>query len=117
MARISGVDIPREKRLEVALTYIYGVGRSTALKMCKDLGIDHNQRVRNLTEEDFRRAVAAIAPTVLFPYARATIANLVSLGGFPQMLLPPVNFDALYARSLAEAAAQQQTEAPPALDS
>ena len=35
MARISGVDIPREKRLEIALTYIFGVGRSTALKMCK----------------------------------------------------------------------------------
>ena len=74
--------------------------------------------VRNLNEEDYRRAVAAIAPTVLFPYARATIANLVSLGGFPQMLLPPVNFDALYARSLAEAAARQQDEAaPPALNS
>ena len=60
MARISGVDIPREKRLEVALTYIYGVGRSTALKMCKDLGIDHNQRVRNLTEEETNRIRAYV---------------------------------------------------------
>jgi len=52
MARISGVDIPREKRLEIALTYIFGIGRSTALKMCTELGLDHNTRVRNLTEDE-----------------------------------------------------------------
>lgn len=61
--------------------------------------------VRNLSEGDHRRAIASVAPTVLFPYARAVVSQLVSLGGFPQMLLPPVNFDALYARSLAEAEA------------
>lgn len=61
--------------------------------------------VRNLSEADHRRAIASVAPNVLFPYARAVVAQLVSLGGFPQMLLPPVNFDALYARSLAEAQA------------
>lgn len=60
MARISGVDIPREKRLEVALTYIYGIGRSTALKMCAELGLDHNQRVRNLTEEETNRIRAYV---------------------------------------------------------
>ena len=60
MARISGVDIPRDKRLEVALTYIYGIGRSTALKMCADLGLDHNQRVRNLTEEETNRIRAYV---------------------------------------------------------
>jgi len=60
MARISGVDIPREKRLEVALTYIYGIGRSTVLKMCADLGLDHNQRVRNLTEEETNRIRAYV---------------------------------------------------------
>ena len=48
-------------------------------------------------------AVAAVAPGVLFPYARAVVSQLVSQGGFPQMLLPPVNFDALFARSLADA--------------
>lgn len=55
MARISGVDIPREKRLEIALTYIFGVGRSTALKMCGELGLDRNTRVRDLTEEEVNR--------------------------------------------------------------
>ena len=60
MARISGVDIPREKRLEIALTYIFGVGRSTALKLCKELGLDHNTRVRNLTEEEINRIRAYV---------------------------------------------------------
>ena len=66
--------------------------------------------VRNLGEEDYRRAVASIGPNVLFPYARAQIANLVTQGGFPQLLLPPVNFELLYARSRAEAA-EAQTQA------
>ena len=60
MARISGVDIPREKRLEIALTYIFGVGRSTALKLCKEIGLDHNTRVRNLTEEEINRIRAYV---------------------------------------------------------
>ncbi len=55
MARIAGVDVPREKRLEVSLTYIYGVGRTTAGKICAALGIDPNTRVRNLTEEEVTR--------------------------------------------------------------
>jgi preprotein translocase subunit SecB len=70
--------------------------------------------VRNLSEDDYRRAVASIGPNVLFPYARAQIAQLVTQGGFPQLLLPPVNFELLYARSLAEAAqAQEQTATQP----
>jgi small subunit ribosomal protein S13 len=52
MARIAGVDIPREKRLEISLTYIFGVGRSTSQKICDELGLDRNTRVRNLTEEE-----------------------------------------------------------------
>jgi len=55
MARISGVDIPREKRLEVALTYIFGVGRTTAQKVCEATGIDLNTRVRDLTDEEVAR--------------------------------------------------------------
>lgn len=53
--------------------------------------------IRNLSEEDTKRAVGTYCPGVLFPYARAAISNLVTQGGFPQFLLPPVNFDALYA--------------------
>lgn len=52
MARISGVDIPREKRLEISLTYIFGIGKPTAQKICAELGLDPNTRVRNLTEDE-----------------------------------------------------------------
>jgi len=52
MARISGVDIPREKRLEISLTYIYGVGRSSALSVCKALELDPDTKVRDLTDEE-----------------------------------------------------------------
>jgi len=55
MARISGVDIPREKRLEISLTYIFGIGKPTAQRMCADLGIDPNTRVRDLTEEEVNK--------------------------------------------------------------
>ena len=55
MARISGVDIPREKRLEVSLTYIYGIGRSTAKQVCRATDIDENTRVRDLTDEEVAR--------------------------------------------------------------
>ena len=55
MARIVGVDIPREKRLEISLTYIFGIGRSTAQKMCEATGLDKNTRVRDLTEDEVNR--------------------------------------------------------------
>ncbi len=52
MARISGVDIPREKRLEISLTYIFGIGRTTSQKICDGLGLDRSTRVRDLTDEE-----------------------------------------------------------------
>jgi len=55
MARISGVDIPREKRLEIALTYVFGVGRPTAKRICEVTGLDANTRVRDLTEDELNR--------------------------------------------------------------
>jgi preprotein translocase subunit SecB len=53
--------------------------------------------MRNLAEPELKRAVSAVCPGVLFPYARSQVSQLVSQGGFPQFLLPPVNFEALYA--------------------
>ncbi len=50
MARIAGVDLPREKRVEVGLTYVFGVGRSTAKKICRETGVDPNTKVRDLAE-------------------------------------------------------------------
>ena len=55
MARISGVDIPREKRLEISLTYIYGVGRTVAQQVCDNTGMSRDTRVRDLTEEEVAR--------------------------------------------------------------
>ncbi len=55
MARIAGVDIPREKRLEISLTYIFGVGRTMASRICSDTQIDKDTRVRNLTDEEVAR--------------------------------------------------------------
>jgi small subunit ribosomal protein S13 len=55
MARIAGVDIPREKRLEISLTYIFGIGRTTAQKVTDETGISRDTRVRDLTEEEVAR--------------------------------------------------------------
>ena len=55
MARISGVDIPREKRLEISLTYVFGIGRTTSQKVCEAAGIDKDTRVRDLTDEEVAR--------------------------------------------------------------
>ena len=60
MARISGVDIPREKRLEISLTYIFGIGRTTAQQICESTSIDPNTRVRDLTDEEVSRIRAYI---------------------------------------------------------
>ena len=63
MARISGVDIPRDKRVVISLTYIFGIGKPTAQKILKDLGISEDRRVKDLTEEELtaiRREVAAL---------------------------------------------------------
>ncbi len=55
MARISGVDIPREKRLEISLTYIFGIGRTVAQQVCDNTGMSRDTRVRDLTEEEVAR--------------------------------------------------------------
>jgi small subunit ribosomal protein S13 len=55
MARIAGVDIPREKRLEISLTYVFGIGRTTAQQVCSATGIDASTRVRDLTDEEVTR--------------------------------------------------------------
>ena len=60
MARIAGVDIPREKRLVISLTYIYGIGPSVAKKICAAVDIDQSTRVRDLTEEEVSKIRAYI---------------------------------------------------------
>lgn len=55
MARIAGVDIPREKRVEIALTYIFGIGLPSSQKILEKTGVDPNARVKNLSEEDVQK--------------------------------------------------------------
>lgn len=60
MARISGVDIPREKRLEISLTYIFGIGKTRSKEICDGVGISRDTRVRDLTEEEVAQLRAFI---------------------------------------------------------
>ena len=55
MARIAGVNLPREKRLEVGLTYIYGIGPATARKICAELGLSPDEKVRDLTDPEITK--------------------------------------------------------------
>ncbi len=55
MARIAGVNLPREKRLEVGLTYIFGIGRSSAQQVCAELGLSLDTKVRDLTDEEITK--------------------------------------------------------------
>ncbi len=65
MARIAGVDLPRNKRTEIALTYIYGVGRTTASKICNKLGVPQERRVQDLTEDEVTKLREEIEKTGL----------------------------------------------------
>ncbi len=55
MARIAGVNLPREKSLEIGLTYIFGIGRSTALKVCGGTGLDPNEKIRDLSDPEITK--------------------------------------------------------------
>ena len=55
MARIAGVNLPNQKRLEIGLTYIYGIGRTTSLELCAELGLSPDTKVRDLTDEEITR--------------------------------------------------------------
>ena len=60
MARIAGVDLPREKRIEIALTYIYGIGRVTATKLVAQAGVNPDTRVRDITDDEVKKITEAI---------------------------------------------------------
>ncbi len=62
---------------------------------------------RNIPEQELRRILGVFCPTYLLPYARQTISDLLTKGGFPPFLVPPVNFDALFDQAMQQAAAQQ----------
>ena len=63
MARIAGVDLPRDKRVEIGLTYIYGIGRASSNRILADAGVDPDTRVRDLTDDEVKRIAAVIDET------------------------------------------------------
>ena len=63
MARIAGVDLPREKRIEIGLTYIYGIGRTSSNRILAEAGVDPNTRVRDLTDEEVKKISTVIEET------------------------------------------------------
>ena len=65
MARIAGVDLPRDKRIEIGLTYIYGIGRSSATKIIAQAGVNPDTRVRDLTDEEVKKLSDVIEETMM----------------------------------------------------
>ena len=63
MARISGVDLPREKRVEIGLTYIYGIGRASSNRILAEAGVNPDTRVKDLTDDEVKKLAAIIADT------------------------------------------------------
>ena len=63
MARIAGVDLPRDKRVEIGLTYIYGIGRTSADRILKEAGVNPDTRCRDLTDEEVKRISVVIDET------------------------------------------------------
>ena len=63
MARISGVDLPREKRVEIGLTYIYGIGRASSNRILAEAGVNPDTRVKDLTDDEVKKISAVIADT------------------------------------------------------
>ena len=60
MARIAGVNLPNQKRLEIGLTYIFGIGQPTAQKICAELGLDPNEKIKDLTDDEVTKLRAYI---------------------------------------------------------
>ena len=85
MARINGVDLPLEKRVEIGLTYIYGIGRTTASKVCEKAGVNPATRVRDLTEDEVTKLRDAIDESYtvegdLRREVKQNIARLMEIG-------------------------------------
>ena len=90
MARIAGIDLPREKRVEIALTYIYGIGRTSANKILAETGINPDTRVKDLTEEDEIKLSKVIADSYtvegdLRREVAMDIKRLVEIGSYRGM--------------------------------
>ena len=77
MARIKGIDIPNEKRVEIALTYIYGIGRSLSNTILKDANVDKNKKAKDLTEEEIPHSVTCIVEEIEEDEKMLSIASTI----------------------------------------
>ena len=87
MARISGIDLPRDKKVEIGLTYIYGIGRTTAQQILEKTGVNATQRIRDLSEADVNKLRQAIERDVRVEGALRTeiamnIKRLMDIGSY-----------------------------------
>ena len=98
----TGVSLLTPELREIVLTVTVSAKQNDATVFLVEVKQAGAFLMKNLSDDDAKRAVGSICPGVLFPYARAAVSQLITQGGFPQFLLPPVNFEALYARSLTE---------------
>jgi preprotein translocase subunit SecB len=102
------VDNLENALYEVALTVTITVKVGDATAYLVEVNQAGIFTLSNFTEQELGPMVGSFCPNILFPYAREAVSDLVSKGGFPQLLLAPVNFDALYASHLQQAQAQAQ---------
>ena len=79
MARIAGVDLPREKRVEIGLTYIYGIGLTSSNRILSEAGVDPNTRVKDLTDDEVKNIAAVIAQVVEGDLRREIAMNIKRL--------------------------------------
>ena len=86
MARISGVDIPNDKHIEISLTYVYGIGRPTAKKICADAGVAPEKRVKDLTEDELTKIRQEVAKYAVEGDLRRDVAlnikRLMEIGSY-----------------------------------
>ena len=79
MARISGVDLPREKRVEIGLTYIYGIGRASAARILAEAEVNPDTRVKDLTDDEVKKLAAIIADSQVVDLRREIAMNIKRL--------------------------------------
>lgn len=86
MARIAGIDLPRDKRVVIALTYIYGIGESTSRKILNEAGVDESTRVRDLTEDEVNKIRDVISTIKVEGDLRREVSlnikRLIEIGSF-----------------------------------
>lgn len=102
---VSEAEAVHEVVLHITVTIKLGDNEAEKTAFLIDIQQAGVFTVRNLSDEALKQVLSTTCATILFPYARETISNLATRGGFPQVVLPPINFDAMYAHHLTQAKA------------